>query len=69
LEKGLNDTFKVYKCIKLYESTKKGEVIFRYGEIGDTFYVVLKGSVGVKVPTDVASDALSNHLDAAKFVV
>jgi CRP-like cAMP-binding protein len=32
---------------------KKGEIIFRFGETGDTFYVVLKGSVGVKVPTDV----------------
>jgi hypothetical protein len=67
-EKGLHEMLKVYKCIKLQESHKKGEVICRFGEIGDTFYVVLRGIVGVKVPTDVNSNPLPNYLDAAKFI-
>jgi CRP-like cAMP-binding protein len=48
---------------------KKGEIIFRFGETGDTFYVVLKGSVGVKVPTDVQSSTLNDHLEGAKFLL
>jgi CRP-like cAMP-binding protein len=29
-----------------------GNVIFRFGEIGDLFYIVLSGAVGVQVPTE-----------------
>ena len=34
----------------------KGTVICSYGEIGHKFYVVLKGLVGVKVPTEVVAN-------------
>ncbi len=54
--------------MQLQECQKKGEIICKYGEIGDRFYVVLKGSVGVKVPTDVTEDTLETQYDVIKFV-
>lgn len=69
-EKGKWDTFRVYKCMELEECQKKGEVIFKYGEIGDKFYVILRGSVGIKVPTEVSSvTPCNNYLDILKFII
>jgi len=33
------------------EEFKKGEIIFNFGEIGTKFYLTVKGSVKVLVPT------------------
>jgi hypothetical protein len=30
--------------------TKEGENVFNYGESGDLFYIIVKGSVGVMIP-------------------
>jgi len=34
-----------------YEKFEKGELVFPYGDVGSKFYVILKGSVGIWVPT------------------
>ncbi len=54
--------------MQIHECGKRGETICKYGEIGDRFFVVLKGFVGVKVPTDVVSNGLKNYLEVLKFV-
>ena len=33
-----------------YEYLHKGEAVFKYGEYGNKFYVILKGEVAVKIP-------------------
>jgi len=33
-----------------YESFRAGEAVFKFGEHGEKFYVVLKGEVSVKIP-------------------
>lgn len=33
-----------------HEFYKEGEVVFKQGEYGDKFYVILKGEVAVKIP-------------------
>ncbi|TNV85143.1 hypothetical protein FGO68_gene17329 [Halteria grandinella] len=68
-EKGQWDTFRVYRCLELLECQKRGEIICKYGEIGDKFYVVLRGGVGVKVPTEVGTSKCENYLDVLKFII
>lgn len=42
-------------CIKCMNFTKlkQNDIVFKYGEIGDKFYVLLKGKVAVKVPNEI----------------
>ena len=67
LEKGQYDVFRVYKCIEL-EHFPQTKIICRYGEIGDKFYIVLKGSVGVKVPTEV-SFGCKTYMEIMRYVL
>ena len=39
----------IYKYLK-YLSLPQNEEVVKYGENGDLFYIILKGTVGVKVP-------------------
>lgn len=39
----------LYKVIK-YHSNNKGENVVTYGEFGTTFYILVKGSVAVRIP-------------------
>eukprot|EP00347_Sterkiella_histriomuscorum_P011829 403370944 len=41
----------LFKCLNL-EFYDYGSTIFNYGDQGDSFYVILQGQVGIKVPTD-----------------
>ncbi|OMJ77413.1 hypothetical protein SteCoe_23015 [Stentor coeruleus] len=36
-----------------YEYFPKGEIVFKYGEIGKTFYIILEGQVDVQIKTQV----------------
>ena len=33
-----------------FVAAKEGENVFNYGESGDLFYIIVKGSVGVMIP-------------------
>ena len=58
----------MFQCLQLQDCQKKGDIICRFGEIGDRFYVVLKGSVGVKVPTEVSESNLVSQYEVLRFV-
>ena len=45
-QESLVDWFKVMKI----EIKHEEEPVFRYGDFGDQYYVILKGSVNVKIP-------------------
>ena len=42
----------IFKSMKM-EVKKAGIIVFRYGNLGDLFYLILTGSVGVKVPSKI----------------
>lgn len=43
------DIFEV--CLELkHLSLKKGEYVFKYGDIGDSFYIILSGLVSIRIP-------------------
>jgi CRP-like cAMP-binding protein len=33
-----------------YERVEEGDNVFTYGDLGDKFYIILKGSVSVQTP-------------------
>eukprot|EP00347_Sterkiella_histriomuscorum_P008670 403344207 len=66
-EKGQNDLFKIYKCIQL-EFFKKDEIICDYGEKGEKFYIVIMGSVGVRVPTEVKTTC-KNYYEIMRYIL
>jgi len=41
--------------------------VCHYGEPGSLFFVILKGKVGVKVPTDTRVE-LDNYLEIYKYI-
>ena len=46
---------KIYECLQ-YRVYKKGETLCKYGDIGDRFFIILKGQVGILVPQIVETD-------------
>ena len=50
-EKQMND---LIGAMSLMEAPSQ-KVLFRYGEMGDSFYVILQGQVSVYVPCDFAT--------------
>lgn len=66
-DKGIIDAFKIYKCISL-QKFSKDTVICNYGDKGDLFYVVIKGCVGVKVPTEV-NISFKNYSDILRYLI
>lgn len=50
-------------CIELkYEYKKKGDIVFNFGDIGDKFYVILQGSVSVRIPNKRKEEENKKHL-------
>lgn len=45
-------------------SYRIGEPVVRYGEIGNEFFVILTGSVSVRVPTTVRCDLRDAYIEA-----
>lgn len=43
-------------------------MICNYGEHGEKFYVVIKGTVGVKVPTDVKTSC-KNYYEIMRYII
>jgi hypothetical protein len=60
-DKGQQETFKMYGSLglKVYH---KNQSVFNYGDDGDLFYIVIKGSVGVKAPTEIHIEC-SNYFE------
>lgn len=49
--KSKQDMYKLYKALRLCRY-QRDDTIIRFGEPGDTFYIILGGEVAVQVPTD-----------------
>lgn len=49
------------------EVKRPNDIVFKYGDIGDLFYVILKGSVGVKVPSEITLEY--NDLQFWQYVI
>ena len=47
-----NDLMQITKSLTL-EIVKKGNYVFKYQDIGDKFYIILKGEVGVYLPNPI----------------
>ena len=45
----------IYKAMKILSVSNNRHVI-EYGEFGDTFYIILKGKVSVKIPIKISKD-------------
>jgi CRP-like cAMP-binding protein len=45
----------------------KGECIMQYGDIGETFYFILKGEVKIEVPDSAQEDKYKKHLSKSRF--
>ena len=50
-EKPIKDMYKIYKRLELKTFVKKQKLCI-YGEEGDKFYIIVKGEVGICVPSD-----------------
>ena len=44
-----DDKMKIYECLQ-YRVFKRGETMCKFGEVGDRFFIILKGQVGILVP-------------------
>lgn len=51
----LNGDTAIMSCFKSMKimHKKPNELVFKYADVGDLFYVILKGTVGIKVPTEL----------------
>ncbi|CDW89823.1 UNKNOWN [Stylonychia lemnae] len=66
-EKGLYDLNRIYKCLYL-EQFQTDDIVCNFGEKGEKFYIVLKGIVGVKVPTEIKTTC-KNYFEIMKFLI
>jgi CRP-like cAMP-binding protein len=41
--------YEIVSSFKFVE-TKKGQNVFEYGESGELFYIIVKGTVGIMIP-------------------
>jgi CRP-like cAMP-binding protein/thioredoxin reductase/Fe-S-cluster-containing hydrogenase component 2 len=55
------------KKVKM-KSFKKGEVLFKEGDIGDALYVIRKGSVKISRRTPSGNEIAQNYIPAGRFV-
>ena len=59
----LNRIFEVLE-LKLFD---ENQVLCKYGEMGDTFFIILSGEVGIQVPTNYEGE-FDTYLDLAQFM-
>ena len=52
-----------------YKLYKKGDIIFNYGDIGDLFYIITSGKVGVHVPSDTIYNSKLDDQFQNEFVI
>lgn len=46
------DKMKMYE-VMLYKIFKKGDVLCKFGDWGDRFFIILEGTVGIRVPMNI----------------
>lgn len=53
-----------YHCLKefRFKNAQHGEPIIRYGEMGNTFYIIVKGAVDVYIPFEVRVSLTNSEL-------
>lgn len=51
-----------------FESMSKGKRVFRYGDYGDKFYIILKGEVSVHAPVKVFSKDHNENDDCKPYL-
>lgn len=44
--------YSIYKQLE-FETAKAGQTIIKYGDEGDTFYIILKGAVEIYIPVTI----------------
>ena len=49
------DKMNLYK-VMLYEVYERGQNLCQYGEMGDCFFIILEGKVGIRVPMNVVRE-------------
>jgi len=42
----------IYKHLR-YEALQKGQIVFKYGDRGSLFYIIISGKIDVYTPTPV----------------
>ena len=61
------DKMKMYEVL-LYKVFQKGDNLCQYGEMGDRFFIILEGMVGIRVPLNIERGENSTW-DIFKFVL
>ena len=61
------DKMRMYE-VMMYKVYGQGEVLCEYGAHGDRFYVILEGSVGVRIPNNVET-FFDSTWDAFQYVL
>ena len=57
--------YKLLKCLQ-YERLKGHEILFRKGDKGDKFYIILKGSVKVMIPKPESEIVFKGNMELLK---
>lgn len=58
---------KLVQCL-VYEKFEKHDVVFKYGEVGNKFYIILDGEVGVLIPKNKEEMAQLNQNEEEDIV-
>ena len=61
-KKPLDEVFELLRWLK-YESRKRGDYLFRHGDVGDKFYIILSGIVGVQIPAMVKKEETASEVE------
>ncbi|CAI2370124.1 unnamed protein product [Moneuplotes crassus] len=54
-ENGLENLHLLYKAMK-YQTVGKNKFVIKYGEVGTKFYIILRGSVSVRIPSKITME-------------
>ena len=61
-------TQKIFKWMR-YKHFKKGDIVFNYGDIGDLFYIIMEGKVGVHIPSETLLNKPDDPQNQYDYVV
>ena len=67
LKKNRKEMFKLYKLLKIKMFDRKS-ILCTFGEMGDRFFIILKGTVGVLVPRQV-DEVIFSMFELYTFII